>query len=222
MNAILLLLALTGCVGNPSDDDTSNVGDADTDTDADSDTDSDVTFDVVLPMSATVTVNELPVPCDASLVCTVSAPGDGAFEVTVTSPTTYFIPKVVTVTDGVPSADPVTYAEGGCADEGWDGTAWCESGWAMSEYAPVVSGTYCDPQDRCVDAVMEHKDLNADGTEELNLFLDNFGVDFSLSGSLMYGYDDGIPDGFGYVSEDRETITFWFGTSLQQKIFTRD
>ena len=213
MTTISLLLLLAGCTGSPADTDTSNVGDADTDadSDADSDADADVTFDIVLPMAATVTVDEIPIPCDDEFVCTVNAEGDGTFEVNVTHDIYYFIPKQVVVTGGVPDIATVTYATGGCPDADWDGTAWCPSGWTMSEYAVNITGEYCDQYDDCYEAVMGHGDLDDDGVEELTFEFDGFGGYFNVSGDELYSFDAGTPDGYGYMASGLSTIDFYYG-----------
>jgi len=225
MTTISLLLLLAGCTGSPADTDTSNVGDADTDadSDADSDADADVTFDIVLPMAATVMVDEIVVPCDSDLVCTVNAEGDGTFEVTVTHDTYYFIPKQVVIEGGVPDVDTVTYATGGCAsDANYDGTSWCDD-WVMSEYQVTVQGECCEQDgDDCYEVTTGHADLNGDGVEEAVLDMD-WSIQFNASGNPMYGFSDGVVDGYGSVSSDLSTIMFWFDAGdpdLHQKIFT--
>lgn len=209
-----LMVLLAGC-GPSTDTGDSNVVDADTDTDADSDadTDADASFKIAIPMGgATVMVNEVVVPCDASNVCTASADGDGTFEVTVAHPTYYFIPKEVVVTDGVPSTPEVTYATGGCADSGYAGTSWCASGWVMSEYAVNITGEYCDEWDRCATVKTGHGDLDGDGVEDetLDVYGDGSLV-FNVSGTVMYGYQDNLQYGHGSMESDLSVLRFSSG-----------
>ncbi len=221
MTTISLMLLLASCTdGSPLD---TNPG-------ADADTDADVTFDIVLPMAATVTVDEIVVPCDESFVCTVNAEGDGTFEINVTHDTYYFIPKQVVVTNGVPSTSEVAYATGGCAsDASWNGTSWCDD-WVMSEYQVTVQAECCDEQDRCYDTETGHGDLDGDGVEEAMLDIYGGGAGaatvWNASGSTMTSFDtDQSVNGYGNISSDLSTITIWYdigNPDLFQKIFTCD
>lgn len=225
------LFLLSSCallMGEP--DDTSVEGDADTDsdTDADSDADADVTFDIVLPMSgATVTVDDKPVTCDASNVCVATVEGDGTFEIAVSHPTLTFVPKEVTVTDGIPNAAEVTYAAGGCnSDASWNGTTWCDD-WTMSEFGTTVEGRYYDedyPDDE-YDVTTYGYDVNHD--EILDALLDmeiSIGGAFNISGNLLGGFSDGQVYGYGYVEDDLSAIHIALdngNTELFQKNFVR-
>jgi len=230
MLSVTLLVLIAGCTGS-QDTDSTSTGDTDTDTDSDTDTDADadVTFDVVLPVSgATVMVDEVVVPCDASNVCTVNAEGDGTFSVTVTHPTLYFIPKTVVVTDGVPDASEISYTAGYCpSDANYDGTSWCDD-WVMSTYETTVQGEYCDEQDRCYHTVTGHADLDGDGVEETMLDIYGGGVNggttWNASGLVMTSYTQGEMNGYGSMESDLSVITITYdrgGGDMFQKIFTR-
>lgn len=219
LTATTLFLLLSSCTGgNPFDTET------DTGSDTDADSDADVTFDIVIPMSgATVTVDDEDVPCDASNVCAATVNGDGPHDVIVEHDAYYFIPKQVTVTNGVPDASQVTYATGGCAsDPDWTGTSWCDD-WVMSEYQVTVEGEYCDEQDRCVDVETGHEDLDGDGGEESVMDMDGWSH-FNASGNLMYGFNGETVFSYGNISSDLSVLTYWYdvgAADLARKIFTR-